>query len=340
MSSVRPSGDGWTLITGAAGFIGFHLARSLAADGLRVIGIDHLPAGADLALKRARLAELAPFQTFEFEPVDITDAPALARLFESRSIDRVVHLAGRAGVRASFVEPQAYAITNIIGFLNLLETLRRANANGRSIKCFYASSSSVYGDDRTMPSPVASPADRPLSLYAATKRANELTAYVYARQFGLDLTGLRFFTVYGPWGRPDMAAWLFTDGIIEGRPIELFNRGEIRRDFTYIDDVIESMRRLFTATFGHDSDDTPHRLIDIGRGRSEPLGRFVEVLEEAIGIPAELKLREAQAGDVALTCADQAPLQRAIDWSPAIGIEEGVPRFVAWFREWRLRAER
>lgn len=330
------------LVTGAAGFIGFYVARRLAADGWSVIGLDNLDPYYDPALKRARLAELAASQNFRFELCDLADRRAMADLFAKHRFRHVIHLGGQAGVRHSLVAPYSYADSNLIGFLNVLEGCRAA----ASEHLLYASSSSVYGANTRMPLRTTDHADHPLSLYGASKRANELMAHSYAHLFGIPATGLRFFTVYGPWGRPDMAVWLFTAAIMDGKPVRLFNNGRMRRDFTYIDDVTEAVTRLLLrppkpdATVTGERPDparssAPWRLYNVGNSSPVELMELVRVIEEALGRPAIREFLPMQPGDVVETCADSSDLEREVGFRPNTSIEDGIRRFVAWFRTYR-----
>jgi UDP-glucuronate 4-epimerase len=327
------------LVTGAAGFIGMHVARRLLARGDEVVGIDDLNAYYDPALKRARLDELAGAQAFAFERIDIADRPAVASLFERHRFDRVVHLAAQAGVRYSLENPHAYADSNLVGFVNMLEGCRHA----RVAHLVYASSSSVYGGNVKMPFSEHDPVDHPVSLYAATKKANELMAHTYSHLFGLPTTGLRFFTVYGPWGRPDMAAFLFADAIIAGRPIDVFNHGDMKRDFTYVDDIVEGVVRVLDrAPAGDPSFDpmhpdparsrAPYRVLNIGNSDPVPLMDFIGAMEAAVGRTAVKRFLPMQDGDVQATSADSSELAALIGFSPRTDVHEGVRRFVAWYR--------
>jgi UDP-glucuronate 4-epimerase len=330
------------LVTGAAGFIGFHVARRLLEQGRAVVGLDNLNAYYDPALKRVRLAELAEHAGFSFERIDLADRTAVARLFATHRFERVVHLAAQAGVRHSLVDPHAYADANLTGFLNILEGCRH---NGCK-HLLYASSSSVYGANTRLPFSTGDPVDHPLSLYGATKKANELMAHAYAHMFGLPATGLRFFTVYGPWGRPDMAMWLFTEAIIEGRPIKLFNHGHMKRDFTYIDDVVEATVRLIDLPppadpgwSGQHSNparsSAPWRVYNIGNHTPVEVTEVVRLIEKALGKVARRELLPMQPGDVPATCADVTDLAAAIGFAPRTPIDEGVRRFVDWYRAHR-----
>ncbi|HYW60591.1 MAG TPA: NAD-dependent epimerase [Xanthobacteraceae bacterium] len=327
------------LVTGAAGFIGFHVARRLLADGRSVVGLDNLNAYYDPALKQARLGELAKAAPFRFVKLDLADRAGMASLFDEHRFSRVVHLAGQAGVRYSLVDPHAYADANLTGFLNILEGCRHA----KSRHLVYASSSSVYGANSALPFSTAQNVDHPLSLYGATKKANELMAHAYAHLFGLPATGLRFFTVYGPWGRPDMAMWLFTDAILAGRPIRLFNHGKMRRDFTYVDDVTEAVVRLIDRPPAADmqwsserpdpaTSRAPWRVFNIGNHTPVELTEVVRLIEDAVGKAATRELVPMQPGDVPATFADVDDLREAVGFAPATPIADGVRRFIAWYR--------
>jgi UDP-glucuronate 4-epimerase len=320
--------EGAILVTGAAGFIGYHVAERLLARGETVVGIDNLNDYYDPRLKQARLDRLA-HPRFSFERVELADRAAVEALFVRHRVSRIVHLAAQAGVRYSLTHPHAYIDSNITGFLNLLEAVRP-----RPVEHFvYASSSSVYGANSKLPFAVEDRVDHPVSLYAATKRANELMGFVYARTFGIPLTGLRFFTVYGPWGRPDMAAMIFTRAILAGQPIDVYNHGNLQRDFTYIDDIVSGvvaiMDRLPPA-----QDGVQHRVYNIGNHRSEPLMRFIEVLSNALGQKPQMNMLPMQPGDVHATFADISALQRDYGWEPTTTIDEGLPRLVAWYRNY------
>ena len=325
-----------TLVTGVAGFIGMHTAEALLARDGRVVGIDSLNDYYDPALKRARLAELTARHgdRFTFLHVDFADAAALSAALRPYDIERIVHLGAQAGVRYSIENPAAYGQSNLVGHLNLLE-LARAR---RVAHCVYASSSSVYGGNTSVPFRVEDRVDHPVSLYAATKRANEVMSESYAHLYRLPLTGLRFFTVYGPWGRPDMMLWIFTRALFAGEPIPVFNHGRMERDFTYIDDIVAGI----LAT--HDTpplDDglvkaggsrAPHRLYNIGNNRSEPLGRVIGLLEAATGRTAARRDLPMQPGDVVRTAADIAAIAGDLGYRPTTTIDVGVPRFVDWYR--------
>ncbi|MEW5879224.1 MAG: NAD-dependent epimerase/dehydratase family protein [Pseudomonadota bacterium] len=316
------------LVTGAAGFIGFHVARALRARGDTVLGIDNLNDYYDPGLKRARLAEFADDRGFVFQRVDLADRDAIRTVFERHRIEAVVHLAAQAGVRYSLTHPHVYVEANVAGFLNLLEALRAHPVR----HAVYASTSSVYGANTKQPFSTSDRVDRPISLYAATKRANELMAYVYALQFGIPLTGLRFFTVYGPWGRPDMAAFKFTRAILAGEPIDVYNHGEMARDFTYVDDIADGVLRVLDRVPARDADGVQHRVYNIGNHRPEPLLRFIDVLANAIGRTPQMRMLPLQPGDVQSTWADIDDLKRDYGWVPTTPIEVGLPRFVAWYR--------
>jgi len=316
------------LVTGAAGFIGFHVARALRARGDAVLGIDSLNDYYDPRLKQARLEQFAGDTGFVFERLDLADRDATLALFDRNRIEAVVHLAAQAGVRYSLTHPHVYVEANVAGFLNLLEALRAHPVR----HAVYASTSSVYGANTKQPFSTADRVDRPISLYAATKRANELMAYVYALQFGVPLTGLRFFTVYGPWGRPDMAAFKFTRAILAGEPIDVYNHGDMARDFTYIDDIADGVLRVLDRVPARDADGVQHRVYNIGNHRPEPLLRFIEVLAGAIGRAPQMRMLPMQPGDVKSTWADIEDLRRDYGWEPTTPIEVGLPRFVAWYR--------
>jgi UDP-glucuronate 4-epimerase len=324
------------LVTGAAGFIGFHLARRLLAGGRTVHGLDNLNNYYDPGLKQARLGELRGNPKFHFATCDLADRAAVASLFAEHRFAYVAHLAAQPGVAHSAVNPAAYVDANLVGFANILEGCRHAQCR----HLLYASSSSVYGANQRMPLRVTDRVDEPLSLYGATKRANELMAYAYAHLFGLPATGLRFFTVYGPWGRPDMAVWLFTQAIFEGRPVRLFNRGHMRRDFTYIDDVIEAMVRLIgapPAATTSAAPQPPHVIYNVGNGQPVEVVELLDILERIVGKPARRELLPMRPIDVLETFADGAELERATGFTPRTPIEDGLKTFVTWYREYRQR---
>lgn len=329
------------LVTGCAGFIGFHLTRRLVARGDEVVGLDVMNEYYDVSLKRARLALLHAEgnSRFRFVQMDLNDRPALEGLFEAERFPRVVHLAAQAGVRYSLSHPHVYAEANLTGFLNVLEGCRHSGAS----HLLFASSSSVYGGNTRMPFSARDPVDHPLSLYAATKKANELMAHAYAHLYRLPCTGLRFFTVYGPWGRPDMALFIFTRAILEDRPIELFNQGRMQRDFTYVDDLVDAVLLLLDripepdSAWSGDRPDTssaPYRLYNIASRRPVELGAFVEILERKLGKRAKKILLPMQPGDVPATFADLDELVRDTGYAPRTSIEEGIGRFVDWYREY------
>jgi UDP-glucuronate 4-epimerase len=329
------------LVTGAAGFIGFHLSQRLLARGERVVGLDNLNDYYSVDLKQSRLAQLREFDNFSFVQADLADQESIDELFRRHEFERVVNLAAQAGVRYSLSHPRAYTQSNIVGFLNILEACRHA----RTPHLTYASSSSVYGGGTTMPFATSARVDHPLSLYAATKKSNELMAHTYSHLYGLPTTGLRFFTVYGPWGRPDMALFLFTKAILEGRPIDVFNEGRMRRDFTYIDDIVEGVDRTSQQIAAADprwnSDDpdpstssAPYRVYNIGNHQPVELSRFIEVIEEALGMQAKKNLLPMQPGDVPATYADIDALESAVGFRPSTPIEVGVRRFIQWYRHY------
>jgi len=328
------------LVTGAAGFIGMHTSLRLLERGDEVIGFDNLNAYYDPALKAARLERLQTHPGFTFVRGDLADRAAVAALFAQHRPERVVNLAAQAGVRYSIEDPHAYVDANLVGFVNVLEGCREAGVE----HLVYASSSSVYGANTKLPFSVADAVDHPVSLYAASKKANELMAHTYSHLFRLPTTGLRFFTVYGPWGRPDMALFLFTKAILAGEPIRIFNHGRMRRDFTFIDDIVEGVVRVLDTAaapdpaFDPDAPDpstssAPYRIFNIGNDRPTELLHYVDVLEEALGVKAVRQLEDIQPGDVPATWADVDALREAVGFAPATPVEEGVHRFVAWYRE-------
>lgn len=319
------------LVTGAAGFIGFHVARALLAEGRRVVGLDNLNAYYDPSLKQARLAILRANENFEFVRADLAERAAIAELFSRQRFRSVIHLAAQAGVRHSIDHPHAYSDANLEGFVNILEGCRRNDCG----HLLYASSSSVYGANTKLPFAVSDRTDHPVSLYAATKKANELMAYSYSHLYRLPVTGLRFFTIYGPWGRPDMAYFLFTKAIIEGRPIKLFNRGNMRRDFTYIDDVTRVVSRLVDQSPGERAPGggPPARIYNVGNNHPEELLRVVTLLENELGRAAVKDMLPMQPGDVMETFADVDDLMRDTGFRPRTPIEQGIRRFVTWYRE-------
>jgi UDP-glucuronate 4-epimerase len=326
------------LVTGAAGFIGFHTAARLLARGEQVLGIDNVNAYYDPKLKRDRLARLSAdhHNGFSFVEVDFADHSALQAALGGRDFDRVVHLGAQAGVRYSIENPHAYVQSNLVGHLNLLEIARHRGSS----HLVYASSSSVYGGNDSLPFRVEDRVDHPLSLYAATKKADELISETYAHLYRLPQTGLRFFTVYGPWGRPDMAMWLFTKAILAGEPIQVFGEGNMRRDFTYIDDIVTGVVACLDNPPPDDGEEkaggsrSPHRLYNIGNNRSEELTRMIGLIEQACGREADRRLMPMQPGDVRDTYADISAIQRDLGFAPTTRIDEGVPRFVAWYRDY------
>ena len=334
--------NGPVLVTGAAGFIGFHVAKRLLRDGHDVVGLDNMNAYYDPSLKEARRAELAKSNQLRFVKLDLADRDAMGSLFKEHRFPYVVHLAAQAGVRYSLVDPFAYVDSNLTGFATILEGCRRNDTR----HLLYASSSSVYGSNTKMPFSVHDNVDHPLSLYGASKKANELMAHAYAHLFGLPMTGLRFFTVYGPWGRPDMAMWIFAKAIIAGEPVKLFNNGNMRRDFTYIDDVVESVVRLidqppaanpgFSAALPDPgSSSAPWRVYNIGNNTPVELLEVVRLLEEAIGKKAKRELLPIQPGDVPATYADVDDLMRDVGFRPSTPIAEGIARFVDWYHSYQ-----
>jgi UDP-glucuronate 4-epimerase len=326
------------LVTGAAGFIGFHVAERLMARGERVVGLDNLNDYYDPRLKRDRIERLAERHgdAFEFLRADFADNSALNAAMEGRRFDRIVHLGAQAGVRYSIENPHAYIQSNLVGHLNMMELARRWEAR----HFVYASSSSVYGGNKTLPFRVEDRVDHPLSLYAATKKADELMSETYSHLYRLPQTGLRFFTVYGPWGRPDMAMWLFTKAIFAGEPITVFGEGNMRRDFTFIDDIVTGVVASLDNPPPDDGEKkaggsrSPHRVYNIGNSRSEELMRMISIIERACGREARKNLVEMQPGDVRDTFADISAIERDLGYRPTTTIDEGVPRFVDWYREY------
>ena len=320
------------LVTGAAGFIGFHVSQALLARGDAVIGVDNLSDYYDVALKRARLAELADQAGFTFHQADIADRAAMNAIVERhQAIDRVVHLAAQAGVRYSLENPFSYVESNVMGQVVILEAVRRL---ARLTSFVYASSSSVYGGNSKQPSSVEDRVDTPVSLYAATKRADELITHAYCHLYGIPATGLRFFTVYGPWGRPDMAAYLFADAIVQGRPIRVFNHGNMARDFTYIDDIVGGTLAALDRPPIAGAGGVPWRVYNLGNHRPEKLLDFIAVLEAALGRTAEKELLPMEPGDVATSFADIEASRRDLGYAPTIPIAVGLPRFVAWYKSY------
>lgn len=315
------------LVTGAAGFIGQAVCKKLLMENFAVVGIDNLNDYYSPDLKRARLRELEQFQAFEFSVLDFSLANELQRLFNDHVFDGVIHLGAQAGVRYSIENPAAYTASNLVGFANVLECCRRH----KTPHLVYASSSSVYGRNAKVPFSESDPVEHPASYYAATKRSNELMAESYVNLYDMAITGLRFFTVYGPWGRPDMAPWLFTEAILKGVPIKLFNHGKMSRDFTYVDDIVEGVVRILKKPpAGH----TGHDLYNIGNSSPVPLLEFIETIEHCCGKKAERILLPMQDGDVPATYADTSSLEQAIGFIPATSLHEGMLNFVQWFRDY------
>ena len=329
------------LVTGAAGFIGMTTSLRLLERGDEVVGLDNLNDYYDVRLKQDRLARLQAHDRFRFVKLDVADRPGMEALFAAEGFDRVIHLAAQAGVRYSLQNPHAYVDSNLVGFMNVLEGCRHARVQ----HLVYASSSSVYGGNTRMPFSVHDRVDHPVSMYAATKKANELMAHTYSHLFGVPTTGLRFFTVYGPWGRPDMALFLFTRAILEGRPIDVFNHGRMQRDFTYVDDIAEGVVRVTDriATPASDYDalnpdpatsQAPYRVFNIGNHHPVPLMDFIACIEQALGREAIKNFLPLQDGDVPATYADTSELQRVTGFSPRTSVAEGVRRFVDWYRSY------
>ncbi|MFN5583081.1 NAD-dependent epimerase [Gemmatimonas sp.] len=329
------------LVTGAAGFIGYHTSERLLARGDEVVGLDNINDYYDPTLKVSRLARLAGQPGFRFVRMELGDRDGIERLFREERFDRVIHLAAQAGVRYSLTNPHAYIDSNLVGFLHILEGCRHHGVQHLT----YASSSSVYGANTAMPFSVHQNVDHPVSLYAATKKANELMAHTYSHLYGLPTTGLRFFTVYGPWGRPDMALFLFTKAILEGKPIDVFNHGKMRRDFTYIDDIVEGVIRTSDHTaepnpaWNSDAPDpatskAPYRIYNIGNNNPVELMHLIGTLEQTLGRTAEKRMLPLQMGDVPATYADVEALVKDVGFAPKTPIETGVARFVAWYKEY------
>ena len=327
------------LVTGAAGFIGSHLAHRLLDRGDEVVGVDNLNDYYDVRLKQDRLARLTSRENFSCHCLDVADRSGMEAVFGESKVDRVVHLAAQAGVRYSIENPHAYVDSNLVGFVNVLEGCRHNGIEHLA----YASSSSVYGSNRTVPFSVHHNVDHPISLYAATKKANELMAHTYSHLYGLPTTGLRFFTVYGPWGRPDMALFLFTEAILAGRPIDVFNNGQMRRDFTFVDDIVEGVVRVLDRTAAPDDtwqatspdpagSSAPYRVYNIGNNEPVELMHLIETIENCLGMTAKKNMMPMQPGDVPETHADIDDLERDTGFRPSTSIEEGVGRFVEWYR--------
>lgn len=317
------------LVTGAAGFIGMHTAKALLEQGHHVVGIDNLNDYYDPALKQARLARLAPFSNFRFIKLDLANREAMAQLFASEQFQRVIHLGAQAGVRYSIENPMAYVDSNLVGTMTILEGCRHNKVE----HLVYASSSSVYGNQQKVPFSETDSVDTPISLYAATKKSNELMAHTYSHLYQLPTTGLRFFTVYGPWGRPDMAPWLFTEAISQGRPIKVFNNGDLMRDFTYVDDIVEGIVRiqnvLPTATQG-----VPYKLYNIGNNQPVKLESFISTIEQALGKVAQKQYLPMQDGDVYQTYADVSSLSAVSGFTPKTALAAGIAQFVEWYKDY------
>jgi UDP-glucuronate 4-epimerase len=329
------------LITGAAGFIGAHLAKELIENGAEVVGLDNINDYYDPKLKKDRMAALAECDNFSHVNINLEDRPGMEKLFQTHNFDVVVNLAAQAGVRYSLINPHAYIDTNIVGFVNILEGCRHSGVK----HLVYASSSSVYGANTRMPFSAHDNVDHPVSLYAASKKSNELMAHTYSHLFGLPTTGLRFFTVYGPWGRPDMALFLFTKAILEGKPIDVFNNGNMERDFTYIDDIVGGVVRVIDKipegdfNWQGDSPDPassycPYRVYNIGNNNKEQLLRYIQVLEDCLGKKADKNFMPLQPGDVPATYADVDDLVKDFNYKPDTSIDEGIERFVRWYKEY------
>lgn len=329
------------LVTGSAGFIGFHTTRMLLDRGETVVGLDNVNDYYDPTLKEARLAKLTPYGNFEHARIDLEDTDAVRDLFARKRFKTCIHLAAQAGVRYSLENPRAYVDSNVVGFLNVIEGCRHNDVE----HLVYASTSSVYGANTDMPFSVKRGVNHPLSLYAATKKANELMAHTYSSLFDLPTTGLRFFTVYGPWGRPDMALFLFTRNILAGKPIDVFNHGKHRRDFTYVDDIVEGVVRVHDHVAAPDpnwdsnapdpsTSAGPYRVYNIGNNHPQELMRYIEVLEECLGMKAKMNMLPLQPGDVPATSADVTELMSDVGYKPDTSIEQGIERFVRWYRDY------
>jgi UDP-glucuronate 4-epimerase len=326
------------LVTGAAGFIGFHVSKRLMTRGETVIGIDNVNDYYDPCLKESRLSELRKLNSgeFRFERVDFADHEALERALERHDFDRIIHLGAQAGVRYSIDNPRAYVQSNLVGHVNMLEVARHHGSS----HFVYASSSSVYGNNKTLPFSVEQRVDKPISLYAATKKSDELISETYSHLYRMPQTGLRFFTVYGPWGRPDMAMWIFTRNILAGKPIQVFNHGEMRRDFTYIDDIVTGIVACHDNPPSDDGEPkaggsvAPHRVYNIGNHRSEDLMRMIGLIEESCGRKAEIEFLPLQPGDVPETFADISAISADLGFKPTTPIDRGVPTFVNWYKEY------
>jgi len=329
------------LVTGAAGFIGYHVSQSLLESGHEVVGLDNLNNYYDVALKQSRLDLLLTRKGFNFFKLDLVNREEIEKIFKTQRFERVVHLAAQAGVRYSIQNPHVYVDSNVTGFLNILEGCR----NNQVEHLVYASTSSVYGNHKDMPFSEHKGVDHPISIYAATKKANELMAHSYSHLFGLPTTGLRFFTVYGPWGRPDMALFLFTKAVFDGKPIDVFNQGNMVRDFTFVDDIVKGIVGVLERVPGKskkwDSNhpdpsfsEAPYKIYNIGNSDPVPLMRFIQAIEKSIGKKAQLNLLPMQEGDVPATHADVSDLMRDVGFRPATPVEVGVEKFIAWYREY------
>lgn len=327
------------LITGAAGFIGFHLSQRLLARGEQVVGLDNLSAYYEVSLKKDRLSQLEDKPNFQFHKLDLSDRDSISQLFEQKQFEIVINLAAQPGVRYSLINPHAYVDSNLVGFTNILEGCRHSGIK----HLVFASSSSVYGANTKIPFSVHDNVDHPISLYAATKKANELMAHTYSHLYGIPTTGLRFFTVYGPWGRPDMAPFLFTKAIIEGKPINVFNHGDMRRDFTYIDDIIEGVIRViertpepnlhWSANFPDPgTSNAPYKIYNIGNNKPVELMLFIKTLEDVLGMKAQKNMLPIQPGDVPDTYANVDDLVKDVNFKPSTSIEVGLEQFVKWYR--------
>lgn len=311
------------LITGAAGFIGYHLAQSMLDEGHEVVGYDNVNDYYSVRLKRDRLARILKREGFRFVEADLCDNAALQRCFTEHRFDKVCHLAAQAGVRYSLTHPLAYQKSNLEGFLNMLEACRRAGIS----RLVYASSSSVYGGNTKIPFSESDPVDGPVSLYAATKKANELMAHTYSHLFGMQTVGLRFFTVYGPWGRPDMAIWLFTESMLAGKPIKVFNHGDMRRDFTFIDDIVRGVKAALSVEgLG------AYEILNLGNHRAESLMDMIATIAAALGVKPDMDMLPMQPGDVPVTCADVERAGRKLGYRPTTPISVGIPKFIEWYR--------
>ncbi|SFB13966.1 SDR family NAD(P)-dependent oxidoreductase [Selenomonas ruminantium] len=335
MEKIKLKSFNKILVTGAAGFIGFHLSKKLLEAGCQIIGVDNLNNYYSTDLKKARLDILEKYQGFCFNLLDISDYQALEEVFRQEKLDIVVNLAAQAGVRYSINHPREYINSNICGFFNILEVCRYYPVK----HLVYASSSSVYGNQQKIPFSVDDKTDSPISLYAATKKADELMAYTYSHLYGIPATGLRFFTVYGPYGRPDMAYFKFADALMENRPIRVYNNGDMLRDFTYVDDVVEAVKRIISVSPSPDKNGVQHKVYNVGNNHPEKLMDFIVALEEALGKEAVKEYLPMQQGDVYQTYADVGEFERDFGFKPSIGIKEGLNKFAEWYLGWRAIAE-